>query len=183
MSEAESHLIGCAADLVGTFASVLGADFAQAFVQFLPLIAKYYDQVYSPTDRNNAIGSLAEVINGLETAVGPFTEQLLQLGLRAVADEDVEVRSNAAFFLGSLVFWTNSDITPHYIDILKGLQPLFTVPDNSSKEKSERAKDNAAGAIARMILKNKASLPLEQVLQPTTSPFPNFLAGSDAICF
>ncbi|KAG0148490.1 hypothetical protein CROQUDRAFT_669862 [Cronartium quercuum f. sp. fusiforme G11] len=164
LSEVESHLIGCAADLVGTFASVLGSDFAQAFHQFLPWIAKYYDPAYSSTDRHNAIGSLAEVINGLGASVGPFTETLLQLGLRAVADEDCEVRSNAAFFLGSLAFWTDVDITSHYIDILKGLQPLFTVSDIPSKEKSECAKDNAAGAIARMIIKNKASLPLEQVL-------------------
>jgi hypothetical protein len=40
---------------------------------------------------------------------------------------------------------------------------LFIVPDDASREKSERAKDNAAGAIARMILKNKAALPLDQV--------------------
>ncbi|KNE86631.1 hypothetical protein PSTG_20006, partial [Puccinia striiformis f. sp. tritici PST-78] len=68
LSEVESSLIGCAADLVGTYATVLGADFAQAFGQFLPCMAKYYDPCFSPTDRNNAIGSLAEVINGLGAA-------------------------------------------------------------------------------------------------------------------
>ncbi|KAI9610516.1 hypothetical protein H4Q26_006658 [Puccinia striiformis f. sp. tritici PST-130] len=164
LSEVESSLIGCAADLVGTYATVLGADFAQAFGQFLPCVAKYYDPCFSPTDRNNAIGSLAEVINGLGAAVGPFTEQLLPLGLKATKDEDVEVRSNAAFFVGSLAYWTPFDISSQYLGILECLQPLFTVPDDSSREKSERAKDNAAGAIARMILKNKAALPLDQVL-------------------
>ncbi|EGG06329.1 uncharacterized protein MELLADRAFT_43549 [Melampsora larici-populina 98AG31] len=164
LSEVESHLIGCATDLVGTFATVLGADFAQAFVQFLPWIVKYYDPMYSATDRNNAIGSLAEVINGLGASIGPFIEELLPLGLRAIADEDVEVRSNAAFYLGSLAFWSEVDLSSQYIEILKGLQPLFTVPDNSFREKSERARDNAAGAVARMIIKNKAALPLEQVL-------------------
>ncbi|KNF05141.1 hypothetical protein PSTG_01769 [Puccinia striiformis f. sp. tritici PST-78] len=164
LSEVESSLIGCAADLVGTYATVLGADFAQAFGQFLPCMAKYYDPCFSPTDRNNAIGSLAEVINGLGAAVGPFTEQLLPLGLKATKDEDVEVRSNAAFFVGSLAYWTPVDISSQYLSILECLQPLFTVLDDPSREKSERAKDNAAGAIARMILKNKAALPLDQVL-------------------
>lgn len=164
LSEVESHLIGCAADLVGTFATVLGADFSQAFQQFLPCIAKYYDSCYSPTDRNNSVGSLAEAINGLGAAVSPFTEQLLALGLKATKDEDVEVRSNAAFFLGSLAYWTNVDISHQYIIILESLQPLFTVSDDSTREKSERARDNAAGAIARLILKNKAALPLDQVL-------------------
>ncbi|MBW0467502.1 hypothetical protein O181_007217 [Austropuccinia psidii MF-1] len=164
LSEVESNLIGCASDLVGTFATVLGSDFAQAFQQFLPWVAKYYDPCYSSTDRNNSIGSLAEVINGLGPSISSFTEQLLSLGLKAVKDEDIEVRSNAAFFLGSLAFWTDTDISSQYMVILDGLQPLFTIPPNSSQEKSERAKDNAAGAVARMILKNKAALPLEQVL-------------------
>ncbi|KAI9613009.1 hypothetical protein H4Q26_010280 [Puccinia striiformis f. sp. tritici PST-130] len=135
---------------------------ATAFGQFLPCMAKYYDPCFSPTDRNNAIGSLAEVINGLGAAVGPFTEQLLPLGLKATKDEDVEVRSNAAFFVGSLAYWTPVDISSQYLSILECLQPLFTVLDDPSREKSERAKDNAAGAIARMILKNKAALPLDQ---------------------
>ncbi|PLW48719.1 hypothetical protein PCASD_03169 [Puccinia coronata f. sp. avenae] len=164
LSEVESNLIGCAADLVGTFATVLGADFAQAFQQFLPAVSKYYNPCYSPTDRNNTIGSLAEVINGLGSAVSPFTEDLLTLGVKATKDADVEVRSNAAFFLGSLAYWTTVDISSHYLSILECLQPLFIVPDDASREKSERAKDNAAGAIARMILKNKAALPLDQVL-------------------
>ncbi|KAI8455660.1 karyopherin Kap123 [Phakopsora pachyrhizi] len=164
LSEAESNLIGSAADFVGSFATVLGADFAQAFSQFLPAIAKYYDSCYSATDRNNSVGALAEAINGLGNAISPFTEVLLQLGLNAVKDEDIEVRSNAAFFLGSLVFWTDIDITSQYMRILEGLQPLFIIADDRMKEKSERAKDNAAGAIARMILKNKSALPLDQVL-------------------
>lgn len=164
LSEVESSLIGCATDLVGTLATVLGADFAQVFQQFLPCVAKYYDACYSPTDRNNAIGSLAEVINGLGSAISPFTEQLLPLGLRAAKDDDVEVRSNAAFFLGSLAYWTDVDISGHYMSILESLQPLLTVLDDSSREKNERAKDNAAGAMARLILKNKSALPLDRVL-------------------
>lgn len=41
-SEYESALISNASDLVGALASVLGADFAQPFGQFLPLIKKFY---------------------------------------------------------------------------------------------------------------------------------------------
>jgi hypothetical protein len=156
-------LIGSAADLVGTFATVLGANFAQVFQQFLPAVSKYYNPCYSSTDRKNTIGLLAEVINGLGSAVSPFTEDVLTLGVKATKDDDVEVRSNAAFFLGLLAYWTTVDISSQYLSILKCLQPLFIVPNDASREKSKRAKDNAAGAVARMILKNKAALPLDQV--------------------
>ncbi|PLW38666.1 hypothetical protein PCANC_16039 [Puccinia coronata f. sp. avenae] len=141
---------------------VLGANFAQAFQQFLPAASKYYNPCYSSTDRNNTIGLLAEVINGLGSAVSPFTEDVLTLGVKATKDDDVEVRSNAAFFLGLLAYWTTVDISSQYLSILKYLQPLFIVPDDASRKKSKRAKDNAAGAVARMILKNKAALPLDQ---------------------
>ncbi|POV97258.1 hypothetical protein PSTT_15185, partial [Puccinia striiformis] len=78
ISSVESSLIGCAADLVGTYATVLGADFEQAFGQFLPCVAKYYDPCFSPTDRNNAIVSLAEVINGLGAACFEALFELIQ---------------------------------------------------------------------------------------------------------
>ncbi|WAQ84763.1 hypothetical protein PtA15_5A336 [Puccinia triticina] len=100
-----------------TFATVLGPDFAQAFHQFLPAVLKYYDPCFSSTDRNNTIGLLAEVINRLGVAVGPFTKQLLPLCLKATKDDDVEVRSNAAFFLGSLASRTDIDISSHYMSI------------------------------------------------------------------
>jgi hypothetical protein len=41
-SEYESALISNASDVVGALASVLGADFAGPFGQFLPLIRKFY---------------------------------------------------------------------------------------------------------------------------------------------
>ncbi|PLW29932.1 hypothetical protein PCANC_25290 [Puccinia coronata f. sp. avenae] len=159
ISHWQSLLIGSAADLVGTFATVLGANFAQVFQQFLPAVSKYYNPCYSSTDQKNTIGLLAEVINGLGSAVSPFTEDVLTLGVKATKDDDVEVRSNAAFFLGLLAYWTTVDISSQYLSILKCLQPLFIVPNDASREKSKRAKDNAAGAVARMILKNKAALP------------------------
>ncbi|KAI9627389.1 hypothetical protein KEM48_009876 [Puccinia striiformis f. sp. tritici PST-130] len=143
LSEVESSLIGCAADLVGTYATVLGADFAQAFGQFLPCMAK-------------------SMIHASHRPIGTMRLALWQRSLTATKDEDVEVRSNAAFFVGSLAYWTPVDISSQYLSILECLQPLFTVLDDPSREKSERAKDNAAGAIARMILKNKAALPLDQ---------------------
>ena len=45
-AEYDSVLISSAGDLVAALANALGYDFAQPFVKFFPLIAKYYVRVY-----------------------------------------------------------------------------------------------------------------------------------------
>jgi len=42
LAEMDSFLIGSCEDLISALASVLGADFAPTFGQFLPLIGQYY---------------------------------------------------------------------------------------------------------------------------------------------
>lgn len=45
-AEYESVLIAAAADIVGSLASVIGPDFAQAFESFMPAMFKFYVSVY-----------------------------------------------------------------------------------------------------------------------------------------
>lgn len=94
--------------------------------------------------------------------VTPFTEKLFTLFLRALSDPEAEVQSNAAFAIGSLIWNTQTDLSSQYMNVLGALHPLFaTAADGTRKE---NAQDNAAGAVARMILKNVSALPLDQVL-------------------
>ena len=72
------------------------------------------------------------------------------------------MQSNAAFAIGSLIWNTQTDLSSQYMSVLGALHPLFaTAADGTRKE---NAQDNAAGAVARMILKNTSAVPLEQVL-------------------
>lgn len=117
----------------------------------------------SLSDRSSAIGCLAEIIGGMKSAVTPWTENLLELFYRALADEEAEVQSNAAFASGMLVEHSNLDLSSQYPILLGGLRPLFVVaPDAPSSRLN--ARDNAAGAVARLIVRNTAALPLEHVL-------------------
>lgn len=94
----------------------------------------------------------------------PFTADLYPLFLRALHDPEYEVSSNAAFAIGSLLFQTQADLSPHYLEILGALQRLFEpIPENAPL-KRDNARDNAVGAVARMILKNAEAVPLDQVL-------------------
>lgn len=183
-SEAETELLASAADLVGTLATVLGSHFAPYMSRFLPLISQLavsltshlistdslsseatfetWQSAESPNDlRSSAIGSLAEVCLGLEVAVTPFTEPLFTLLLQACTDAeaDIDVKTNAAFALGTLIEASEQQLAGQYGAVLSALHPLF----ETSGEEEKGARDNACGAVARMIVKNAAAVPLEQV--------------------
>ncbi|KAF8202536.1 armadillo-type protein [Pholiota molesta] len=162
-AEYDSVLISSAGDLVASLANAFGADFNQAFVTFFPLISKYYKKGRSLSDRSAAIGCLAEIIAGMKGAITPYTQQLLELFYRALGDEESEVLSNAAFATGLLVENSEIDLSPQYYQLLGALRPLFIVPEGAPAPRLN-AKDNATGAVARLILRNTAAIPLEQVL-------------------
>ncbi|TFK40003.1 ARM repeat-containing protein [Crucibulum laeve] len=162
-AEYDSVLISSAGDLVSALAAALGADFLPAFGTFFPLIAKYYKKSRSLSDRSAAIGCLAEIIAGMKNAVTPTTEPLLELFYRALSDTDSEVLSNAAFATGLLVENSEMDLSPQYLHLLAALRPLFAVTPDAPAAKLN-AKDNATGAVARMITRNVAAIPLDQVL-------------------
>lgn len=92
----------------------------------------------------------------------PFTGKLFPLFLQALSDPEAEVQSNAAFAIGSLLYHSQTDLSSQYLQVLGALHPLFAAgPDGTRRE---NAQDNACGAVARMILKNSAAVPLDQVL-------------------
>ncbi|THU97754.1 ARM repeat-containing protein [Dendrothele bispora CBS 962.96] len=170
-AEYDSVLISSAGDLVAALANILGHDFAPAFNRFYPLIAKFYKKSRSLSDRSSAIGCLAEIIAGMKSAVTPSTEPLLELFYRALSDPDAEVLSNAAFASGLLVEYSEVDLSQQYLPLLGALRPLFDVTPESPSPKLN-AKDNAAGAVARLLLRNTSAIPLDQVLPVFVNALP-----------
>jgi hypothetical protein len=170
-SEYESALISNAADVFGAMAAVLGPDFAQAFGQVLPLISKYAEAKRISSERSMAIGSLGEVIVGLKGGVTQFTQPLLEVISRGLQDEEADVRSNSAFAAGVLIQNSEQDLSQHFPAVLGVLQNFFTVPEHSAPA-VYTARDNAAGALGRMVVKNAAALPLDQVVSALASVMP-----------
>ena len=99
----------------------------------------------------------------MKGATTPHTESLLDLFLRALNDTEPEVLSNAAFATGLLVECSDIDLSSQYLTILSALRPLFEVTPESPSARIN-AKDNAAGAVARIIFKNKNTIPFDQVM-------------------
>ncbi|KAI0741743.1 ARM repeat-containing protein [Daedaleopsis nitida] len=162
-AEYDSILISSAGDLVAALATALGPDFASGYEKFAPLIIKYYKENRSLSDRSSAIGTLSEIIGGMKSAITPWTLQLIELFFRALSDNEPEVQCNAAFAAGLLIEYSDVDLSPQYLQILAALRPVFIVAPDAPSAKLN-ARDNAVGAVARMIIKNPAGLPLDQVL-------------------
>lgn len=128
------------------------------------ILTIFKDPARSTGDRSTAIGSVAEIVNGLATAVTPFTSDLYPLFLRGLQDAEYEVSSNAAFAMGSLLLHSQADLTSHYLEILGALHPLFEPTPVGGPTRRDNARDNAVGAVARMIIKSVDNVPLDQVL-------------------
>jgi hypothetical protein len=69
IAELDGALMAAGADCVAAMAVVLGADFAVYFQHFFPLIKKFAKKTRTLFDRSMAVGSLAEITEGLESGV------------------------------------------------------------------------------------------------------------------
>ncbi|KAI6149260.1 ARM repeat-containing protein [Pisolithus tinctorius] len=170
-AEYDSVLVSAAGDVVSALANALGADFAQLFNTYFPLISKFYKDSRSLSDRSSAIGCLAEIIAGMKNAVTPSTEPLMELFYKGLRDPEAEVQSNASFAVGLLIEHSEVDLSPQYPPLLAALRPIFDVPADAPATRLN-AKDNAAGAVSRMIVRNTAAVPLDQVLPVLIAALP-----------
>ncbi|KAF9586193.1 hypothetical protein BGW38_008731 [Lunasporangiospora selenospora] len=157
-AEFDALLISAASDVVGALAAVLGESFVPFAKVFIPYLTKYYKKTKSTSERSMAIGSLGEIATEMKAAITEYTEQLFPLFVKALSDEDDEVRSNAAFAIGALCQNTTIDVSSQYPALLMALHPLF------HGQALPNITDNACGAVARMTMAHPNSVPLDSVL-------------------
>ena len=96
---------------------------------------------------------------------------MLEIISRGLRDEEADVRSNAAFASGVLIENSETDLSSEFVALLTALQTFFNPPEHSPPA-LYNAQDNAAGAVSRMIVKNSAALPLDQVVPVIISVLP-----------
>jgi importin-4 len=160
-----------ACDLVGAMCRVLGSHFAPYLTQFLPAILDYAKSSRPPSDRSMAVGCLSEIATELEGAIFEFwSSMFLPCLLAALADTDDNVKRNAAFCTGICAEHLGERIASDYPNLLAQLGPIFslsTTADNNASENDTNTAacvDNAAAAVARMIMACPNHVPMAQVL-------------------
>ncbi|MED6143173.1 hypothetical protein PIB30_003877 [Stylosanthes scabra] len=105
------------------------------------------------------VACLAEVAQNMGSPIAAYVDRVMPLVLKELASSDATNRRNAAFCVGELCK-NGGDLALRYYDnILRGLHPLF-----GESEPDDAVRDNAAGAVARMIMVHPESIPLNQVL-------------------
>ena len=157
-------------DLVGGFCRVMGQHFAQFLPQFLPAVCEYAKPSRPGSDRSMAVGCLSEVAQELEGAIAEhWNSTFLPAVMNGLADEDVNVRRNAAFCAGICCEHLKGQVVGDYQQMLHLLGQNFSL-DASASESTAACVDNSAAAVARMIMASPESVPLAQV-------FPVFLTA------
>ncbi|XP_078355887.1 importin-4-like, partial [Oculina patagonica] len=157
-AEFDAMLIEYAGDILPSLATAVGGQiFAPYFAGFLPLLLKKTRKSCPVSDKSFAIGTISEVLLAMGHAIVPFVQHLFPVFMTSLKDEDDEVRSNTIYGLGLLAFYGGDLITPHYQNIL---ETLFVI---LSQNQPPRVVDNICGAVSRMIMANRNSLPLDKV--------------------
>lgn len=162
-SEYEAVVISNAVEVISAMATAYGPAFAEQFGAFYPLITKFYGPERTTNEKSMVVGTLGEIIVGLRGGITPYTQQILGLLSKALQDPEAETRSNAAFAAGALIEWSDLDLSAQYGPLMQVLSGYFQVNDETPKD-ALNAKDNAAGCVARMIVKSPTALPLDAVL-------------------
>ncbi|KAG7976236.1 hypothetical protein I3843_06G139700 [Carya illinoinensis] len=155
----DEELMDAVSDLLPAFAKSMGSHFAPIFAKLYDPLMKFARASRPPQDRTMVVACLAEVAQDMGSPIAGYVDRVMPLVLKELTSSEATNRRNAAFCVGELCKNGGESALKYYGDTLRGLYPLFgeSEPDNA-------VRDNAAGAVARMIMVHPESVPLNQVL-------------------
>ncbi|XP_021731192.1 importin-4-like [Chenopodium quinoa] len=158
-TEHDEVLMDAVSDLLPAFAKSMGPHFAPILAKLFSPLMKFAKASRPPQDRTMVVATLAEVAQNMGPPIAGYVDAVMPLVLKELVSSDATNRRNAAFCVGEFCRNGGEVALKYYGDILRGLHPLFceSEPDNA-------VRDNAAGAVARMIMVHPEAIPLNQVL-------------------
>lgn len=152
-------LMDAVSDLLPAFAKVMRSYFDPIFVKLFDPLMKFAKSPHPPQDKTMVVATLAEVAQEMGAPISAYVDRIMPLVLKELASAEATNRRNAAFCVGELCKNGGAAALKYYADILNALHRLF-----ANSEPDHAVRDNAAGAIARMIMVQPQSIPLNQVL-------------------
>ncbi|WVZ56341.1 hypothetical protein U9M48_006889 [Paspalum notatum var. saurae] len=151
-------LMDAVSDLLPAFAKVMRSYFEPIFAKLFDPLMKFAKSPHPPQDKTMVVATLAEVAQEMGAPISGYVDKIMPLVLKELASSDSTNRRNAAFCAGEICKNGGAAALKYYGDILRSLHNMF------GNESDDAVRDNAAGAIARMIMVQPQSIPLNQVL-------------------
>ncbi|KAI4211521.1 MAG: hypothetical protein LQ351_005697 [Letrouitia transgressa] len=158
-SEYDWLVIDTALDVIIALSISLGEQFAELWKMFEKPILRFASGS-EHFERSTSVGVIAECVRGMQGAVTPWTKGLMKLLMHRLSDEDAETKSNAAYAVGLLLEHTQDEEVAagkSLARILEMLEPLM-------RTDAARAKDNAAGCVARIVTQYPDRVPVDAIL-------------------
>ncbi|KAG6541698.1 hypothetical protein Mapa_016963 [Marchantia paleacea] len=165
--EHDDILMDAATDLLPAMASCMGGGFEPIFRQLFEPLMKFATHSRPPNDRTMAVACVAEVAKEIRHEIVPYIDTVMPIALKELSSPEPTNRRNAAYCVGELCLHGGETAKLYYMSILTALHPLFT-----DRETDDGVRDNAAGAVARMIKANAQAIPLSQVLPALVGALP-----------
>eukprot|EP00249_Psilotum_nudum_P024844 c29306_g1_i2 orf=418-3579(+) len=166
-SEHDEILMDAVTDLLPALAKCMGANFEPILRQQFDALMKFVRPTRPPGDRTMVVACLAEVAQEIGPAIGPYVDVVMPVVIKELASTEATNRRNAAFCVGELCKNGGEIALKYFKSSLFALQSLF-----GDGETIDAVRDNAAGAIARMIVAQPQAVPLSQVLHFFISALP-----------
>lgn len=157
--EHDEVLMDAVTDLLPALAKCMGPSFEPILRQQFEPLMKFAKATRPPGDRTMVIACLAEVAQEIGSAIVPYIDVIMPLAIKELGSGDATNRRNAAFCVGELCKNGGEVALKYYNNALFALHQLF-----GENESDDAVRDNAAGAVARMIMTQPQAIPLVQVL-------------------
>ncbi len=168
-------LVESVGEMLCAFARVLGEHFIPALDTLWPKLAKY-SQGRPPREKAMAMGTFAEIIEEIGPASHRYFDHLLPMVKRCMSDEDARVRRNTAFCIGIMAETAGSAYKAHFPALLESLAATFQNSTNGVMNGGQQETcvlDNAASAVARIIMADEGTSPwIQQALPVLLSALP-----------
>ncbi|KMZ76407.1 Importin-4 [Zostera marina] len=152
-------LMDAVSDLLPSFAKSMGSDFEPIFSKLFDPLMKFTKVMRSAQDHTMVVACLAEVAQNMGAPISSYVNKIMPLVLKELASPNPTNRRNAAFCVGELCKNGGTEVVKYYGDVLCALSPLF-----GEQESDDAVRDNACGAVARMLMAQPKFIPLSQVI-------------------
>ena len=142
--------------------------FANYFTNLMPMLMKKTKKNASIAEKSFSVGAIAESIQPLCGAgvLTPLLPHILPMFDNMIKDEEEDCRNNAVFGLGELLLCGGAEVSQHREHIMMKLSNMIKV------EKDARVIDNIVGAIARAVIGDITTAPVDDIVNAVLANLP-----------